>query len=144
MSNNINIGWGRRSINPGDKAIAIPGQFHMRVSLGELNPVTVNALAIENGEDSVIFVTADIVSIRYSILDTVIEKLKTIDPTVPGEKIIFSSTHTHAGPNAAEKTYPCEVEWMAKDEALDFLSDRIAEAIAEAWKNRAPGQIAYG
>ena len=143
MSNQIKIGWGRRSLNPG-KAIAIPGQFHMRVSLGELNPVTVNALAIDNGEDSVIFVTADMVSFRYSILDIVLEKLKKIDPAVPGEKVIFSSTHTHAGPNAAEKSYPCEIEWMGKDEALDFLTNRIAEAIAEAWKNKTPGQIAYG
>ena len=143
MSNQIKIGWGRRSLNPG-KAIAIPGQFHMRVSLGELNPVTVNALAIDNGEDSVIFVTADMVSFRYSILDIVLEKLKKIAPAVPGEKVIFSSTHTHAGPNAAEKSYPCEIEWMGKDEALDFLTNRIAEAIAEAWKNKTPGQIAYG
>ena len=143
MGKNISIGWGRRSLNPG-KPIAIPGQFHMRVSLGELNPVTVNALAIDNGDDAVIFVTADMVSFRYSILDTVLEKLRGIAPEVPGEKVIFSSTHTHAGPNAAEKNYPCEIDWMAKDEALDFLTARIAEAIAEAWKNRAPGQIAYG
>ncbi|MBP5530982.1 MAG: hypothetical protein J6Y54_02995 [Lentisphaeria bacterium] len=143
MSNQIRIGWGRRSINPG-KAIAIPGQFHMRVSLGELNPVTVNALAIDNGEDGVIFVTADMVSFRYSILDIVLEKLKEIAPEVPGDKVIFSSTHTHAGPNAADKSYPCEIEWMAKDEALEFLSTRIAEAIAEAWKTKVPGQIAYG
>ena len=143
MSKNINIGWGRSSLNPG-KAIAIPGQFHMRVSLGELNPVTANALAIDNGDDAVIFVTADMVSLRYSILDTIVEKLRKIDPAIPGNKVIFSSTHTHAGPNAAEKNYPCEIEWMGKDEALDFLTDRIAEAIAEAWKKRAPGSVAYG
>ena len=143
MAKNISIGWGRRSLNPG-KPIAIPGQFHMRVSLGELNPVTVNALAIDNGDDAVIFVTADMVSFRYSILDIVLEKLRGIAPEVPGDKVIFSSTHTHAGPNAAEKPYPCEIDWMAKDEALEFISTRVAEAIAEAWKNRAPGQVAYG
>ena len=143
MSKNIKIGWGRRSINPGTP-VAIPGQFHMRVSLGELNPVTANALVIDNGDDTAIFVTVDMVSIRYSLLDLVVEKLRKIDPEIPGDKIILSTTHTHAGPNAAEKPYPCDVEWMGRDEALDFLAGRIAEAVIEAWTNREPGSVAYG
>ena len=143
MSKNIKIGWGRSSIAP-DKSIAIPGQFHMRVSLGELNPVTANALAIDNGDDSVIFVAADMVSLRLSILDIIIEKLRKRDPAIPGNKIVFNSTHTHAGPNAAVRNYPCEIEWMEKDEALDFLTDRICDAVVEAWNARKPGSVAYG
>ena len=143
MSEEIRIGWGCRSINPG-RPVAIPGQFHLRVSMGEFTPVIVSALAIENGGDAVIFVTADVEGLRFSVLDTVIEKLRKSDPEIPGEKIILSATHTHAGPNAVEKDYPSEVEWMGKEETLDFLTGRIAEAVAEAWKNRAPGQIAYG
>ncbi|MBQ6352073.1 MAG: neutral/alkaline non-lysosomal ceramidase N-terminal domain-containing protein [Lentisphaeria bacterium] len=143
MSGNINIGWGRRSLNPG-RSVAIPGQFHMRVSQGELNPVTANALVIENGSDAVIFVTVDMVSIRYSLLDIVVEKLRRTSPEIPGDKIIMSTTHTHAGPNAADKNYPCDVDWMGKEETLDFLAGRIAEAVAEAWHNRELGSVAYG
>ena len=143
MSGTIRIGWGRRSLDPG-KPVAITGQFYLRVSMGELNPVTVSALAIENGDDAVIFVSADMVALRFAMLDTVIAKLAKMSPEVPGEKIVMNCTHTHAGPNIAEKSYPCEVDWMSKEETLEFLTDRIAEAVAEAWRNRAPGAIAYG
>ena len=77
MGKELRIGWGRSSLNPG-KPVAIPGQFHMRVSFGELNPVTVNALAIDNGEDSVIFASADIVVLRGGILDLVTSRLAKI------------------------------------------------------------------
>ena len=143
MSGTIRIGWGRRSLDPG-KPVAITGQFYLRVSMGELNPVTVSALAIENGGDAVIFVSADMVALRFAMLDTVIEKLRRIDPEIPGEAIVMNATHTHAGPNIAEKSYPCEVDWMSKEETLEFLTDRIAEAVVEAWRNRAPGAVAYG
>ena len=74
MGKQLRIGWGRRSLDPG-KPVAVTGQFYLRVSMGELNPVTVSALAIENGDDSVIFVSADMVVLRHAMLDTVIEKL---------------------------------------------------------------------
>ena len=143
MSREIKIGWGRRSLDPG-KPVAITGQFYVRVSMGELTPVTVSALAIENGDDSVIFVSADMVALRHAMLDTVIAKLAKIDPAIPGEKIVMNATHTHAGPNVAEKNYPTEIDWMSPEETVEFLTGRIAEAVAEAWKNRAPGAIAYG
>ena len=143
MGKELNIGWGRRSLDPG-KPVAIPGQFHMRVSFGELNPVTVNALAIDNGEDSVIFVSADIVVLRNGILDATVEKLKTVAPEVPVEKIVLNATHTHAGPGVAKFADQAEVEVMNEKETVGFIATRVAEAVAEAWRAKTPGQVAYG
>ncbi|NLB55045.1 MAG: hypothetical protein GX811_04655, partial [Lentisphaerae bacterium] len=61
--NNLKIGWAERDVST-DKPENIPGMFHMRVSEGIIDPVTVNALVIENGCDTVIFVSADLVVIR--------------------------------------------------------------------------------
>ena len=66
MSNQIRIGWGRRSLNPG-KAIAIPGQFHMRISQGVLDPVTATALVLENDGDAVAFVSLDSVVVTQAL-----------------------------------------------------------------------------
>ena len=143
MTKGLRIGWGRRSLNPG-RPVPIPGQFYLRVSLGELNPVTVNALAIDNGEDSVIFVSADVVAFTDGMLRRTIEKIRVSAPEIPVDKIVLNATHTHAGPRGASTDYPHDVDVMSRDEAMDFLATRIAEAIAEAWKNRAPGQVAYG
>ena len=46
----LKIGWATRDVST-DKPINIPGQFHMRISKGILDPVTVTALFIEDDAD---------------------------------------------------------------------------------------------
>ena len=140
----LNIGWGRCSINPG-KPVAITGQHYLRVSLGEFNPVVAEALVVENGRDAVIFVSVDMVGLRNHILDKVQEKLRAIDPAIPVDKIIMNATHTHAGPSfASGKPAAPGLTYMPTDEFIDFLTTRISGAVADAWKNRAPGSVAFG
>ncbi len=143
MSKNIQIGWGRRSLVP-DRPVAIPGQFHLRISQGMLNPVIVSALAIDSGDDAVIFVSADIVVLRGGILDRVVGKLKADAPEVPADKIVMNATHTHAGPGVTKYERTAELDMMSPEETIEFVASRIAEAVAEAWKNREPGSVAYG
>ena len=140
----LNIGWGRCSINPG-KPVAITGQHYLRVSIGEFNPVVAEAVVVENGKDAVIFVSADMVGLRSNIFAKVQEKLRAIDPAIPVNKIIMNATHTHAGPSfsTAKPAVP-GMDYLSIEETLEILSTRIAGAIAEAWKNRAPGSVAFG
>ena len=66
----LKIGWASRDIST-DKPVDIPGQFHIRVSRGVLDPITATALVIDNGEDLLIFVSADLVSIRAYLVEEV-------------------------------------------------------------------------
>ena len=144
MSRNINIGWGRASIAP-ERPCAIMGQFHLRVSLGQLNPVTVSALAIENGEDAVIFVSADVVVCRLAMLGRAMEKIRARAPEIPVDKIVMNATHTHAGPMGSTLGFPHDdVDIMDLEETMEFLAERTSDAVVEAWKNRASGSVAYG
>ena len=143
MSKSILIGWGRRSITP-DRPVAIPGQFHLRVSQGELNPISVSALAIDNGADSVIFASIDMVVCRGGLLDAVIAKLEKLAPEVPVDNIVLNATHTHAGPGVSKYGDISGLDIMTSKETVDFLAQRVAEAVAEAWRSKAPGQVAYG
>ena len=144
MKKQLNIGWGRASIAP-DRPVAITGQFYVRISQGVYQPVTANALVIENGDDAVIFASADIVGIRNRLYDRVQEHVRKLAPDLPVEKIIMNATHTHAGPSPAkEGDYPSSVDFLRGDDAAEFIASRVAEAVAEAWKNRAPGQLAFG
>jgi len=77
--NQLLIGWASRDVST-DKPVNIPGQFHMRISEGILDPVTVTALVIDNGEDLVCFLSADLVVIRSGLLDEVRAKQRSCCP----------------------------------------------------------------
>ncbi len=138
------IGWGRRSIEPG-RPVAITGQFYLRVSQGEYNPVMTEALAIENGGDAVIFASVDMVGLRGGLLDKVRTKVRAAAPEIPDDKIVMNATHTHAGPSFSTAEPAVNgMTYMPSAKILDFLAAQIADAIVAAWKSRAPGMVAYG
>jgi hypothetical protein len=150
--NELKIGWASRDVST-DKPIDIPGQFHMRVSQGVLDPLTVNALVVDNGGDIAVFLSADFVSIRPYLLEEVRAKVTGLVPGFPIAKILMNCTHTHEGASYYTSTStmstPTEVphegiEIASTDEYRDFLSTQTAEAIAEAFNKRSPGGIAYG
>ncbi len=158
--NKIKIGWASRDIST-DKPVNIPGQFHMRVSQGILDPLTVTALVIDNGQDQVIFLSADLVVIRSFLLDEVREQVELLDPAIPLEKILMNATHTHAGAShyldkgwtatqTGSSTPPVAdvphsgVEVASSDEYRAFLASQAAAAIAQAWQTRTEGGVAYG
>jgi hypothetical protein len=153
------IGWASRDVST-DKPVNIPGQFHMRISQGILDPVTLTTLVVDNGDDCVIFMSLDLVVIRAGLLDLVRSKVKAINPEIPALKIVMNATHTHAGPShyadkasawatgsstAQVDSVPRKgVEIASSDEYRDFLSTQAAEAICEAYQKRAPGGLSYG
>ncbi len=155
--NELKIGWASRDVST-TKPVNIPGQFHMRISQGIIDPVTVSALVIDNGADSVIFLSADIVVIRAGLLDKVRAKVAAINPDIPVLKILMNATHTHTGPT----TYGEKSDWTGStkpssaeipdsgikiasaDEYQDYFVAQAAEAVAEAYAKRARGGIAYG
>ena len=144
MAQQINIGWGKRSLAP-DFPVPIPGQFYMRVSVGCYTPVLASALVLENGEDQVIFVSCDMVSVDPDVLLKVQALLAAEVPALQGNKLIINATHTHAGPGSRDVgDYPRNVEMKEGEELRIFLARQIADAVKEAWQKRAPGSIAYG
>ena len=144
MEKMIRIGWGKRSIAPDDPT-PIPGQFNMRISLGSYTPILASALTIENGDDAVIFVSCDAVSVSPDVLKLAQEILIKEVPELPVEKIILNATHTHAGPGDRDiSTYPNQIKVLSSEEVRAFLSRQIADAVKESWTKRAPGSVSYG
>jgi len=144
----IKIGWASRDVST-DKPINIPGQFHMRISKGVMDPVTVNALVLDDGNDQVIFLSCDLVVVRSRVLDIIREKLQKRHPEIPGMKILMNATHTHDGPSHYEdkpenRPFDYGMEVASSDDYREFLTDSCVDAVAEAWSKRAPGSYAYG
>lgn len=143
-------GTAKKEITP-PKSVPLWGQFHFRPSQGVETPLTVNVLALEsigeNGSDSVIFASADLLQIPEELLNPVQMKVAKKEPGINVQKIILNGTHTHTAPTLGKRyaaDLPKNPDLMQYDEILDFLSSKIADAIVVAWKNRAPAKMNWG
>lgn len=152
----VQIGWGRRPLHI-DGPVSLPGQMHMRISEEILDPLYATALCVDGGagQDAVIFCSCDIVIIRVIemdpenrdvVMDAIRAMVSTMRPELPVEGIILNATHTHAGIGLADtpETTPDGQTVYPGSKCREYFINQCAEAICEAWDNRADGAISYG
>ncbi len=154
---NIKIGWSEVSIVPEGRKLSLAGQFYERISNVVETPISVTGLAIESGEDSVVFISCDLVSAPHNLLEEVRERLPV---GFPKENLIMNAIHTHTSfgykgrtdsfnnaKGVLEEMLPEGYEYKAiadvKDpelfigeEAREFLVEKIVKAALGAWENR--------
>ena len=154
--NFLSIGWASTDIST-EKPVNLPGQFHMRISTGILDPITATALWISDGNDDVCFLSIDLVTCRGGLTDAVKEEVAKRNSAIPVEKILLNVTHTHTGPGfhktnvtgkdgelKGDVPIPTSMEIMDGLEYRKFMVDKIASAVCEGWEKRSRGAIAYG
>lgn len=151
---NIRIGWSSRDVST-QKALNLPGQFHMRIAKGSLDPLTVTCLVIESGEDIALFVSGDFIDIRCHLLDEVREIISRERNQIPVEKILMNATHTHTGAShlngigsiSINPGDPFPMDGIRIDSAEAYrheLARKIADCVIEAYETRSAGGFAYG
>lgn len=92
----LNIGWGQADMTPA-RPVPLAGQFHVRISEGVRSPLSVTALALDSGQDHVVFVTLDLVGFS----DVLVERIRQGAARLAGldvDKLVMSVTHTHTAP----------------------------------------------
>lgn len=165
--NKIKIGWSEVSIVPEGRRIDLVGQFYERISGEVETPIAVTALAIECGDDHLVWVSCDLPSASYKLLRSIREQLPE-DCGFDKSKLIINAIHTHTSMGYADRTdsffkasralqifKPDHINYvpMAHDdspdilrgeEAKEFLIKKIVKAATEAWANRAEGACAFG
>lgn len=150
----VKIGWSKRDIST-DKPIVIPGQFFMRISEGVLDPVTLTALTIEDGNDYVIFLEVDAVNMYAGVLKELQKRVKAQNGDIDPSKILMNFTHTHSGPKISVNNdlgcwgnyedFPHDgVEITSPNEYLEFFLQKACDAICESFENRKEGYVSYG
>lgn len=143
ISSKLLIGWASRDITP-EQPVNLHGQFHMRISQGVLDPVTVTALSISAGEEALVWVSCDLVYVPMTVLAKCREKLKEKLPEFPAEKLVMNATHTHTAPDLGGWYPPAPAGVMTPTEYVEFLSDRVTAAVVESWLSRKPGAVSWG
>lgn len=141
----VQIGWASKDVTP-DRPVNLVGQFHMRISQGVKDPVTVTALVLSTGDDSVIFVSCDTCYVPSPIFDQCCTAVRAKVPGIDTDRIIMNGTHTHTAPQIIKSIFypPVPDGVMTPAEYAELFVGRVAEAVAEAWKNRKPGGISFG
>lgn len=152
MSTTLHIGWAEVDITPQELPVFIAGQFHARISEGIQNPLKATTLVIESAGEHVVFATLDTVSISEPLRDAIRSKIN--EPGLDPQKIVINATHTHTAPlnriisHGASRIWRGEgdlkIEAVPTENYIEFASTQVASAISEAWKNRAPGGVAFG
>ena len=147
----LHLGATTVDITP-DQPVGLDGQRSIRISQKPDTPIQASVLAIESRDgdtviDQAISVSCDLVAIREGVLPAVRAKLEGKLPGFDLKKLFLSATHTHTAPVTTDGKYalPEDGSVMMPSAYTDWMTSRIASAVAEAWQNRAPGgKVAWG
>lgn len=114
------------------------GQFYDRTVKNVHDETHARALVLDDGETRLGIVVTDLALVPREILDKA--KLRASKFTgIPTENMMMSATHTHSGGTA------CPAFQSKPDPGyLDFLAERIADALILANENRVPAKIGWG
>ncbi len=141
----LQVGTASVDITP-NKAVALWGQFGMRLSTKPETPLTANVVALQSGDVSTIFVSLDLLQLPEVFVKAVRDAVAKNDDSIDVENIVLTATHTHTAPVLRPGTpgIPVNQETMTVEETIAYLSDKISDGIVAARKSLAPGKISYG
>ena len=161
MEEKLLVGFSEKSITP-DRPVCLAGQFHTRISEYVETQCMVNVMAVETAKDQTFLCSCDLVGITDHLVVSVREKVAAKNAGIHVNKIILAAIHTHTGPaiytnkyiaRPSATAYPnantvmpegkkfvnntvIPEEVLVGEACLEFVSDRISDAICEAWENR--------
>ena len=161
MTNKINIGWAQMDITP-DRPVFVTGQLYTRISSYIHDPITATCLVLENGSEQMTFVSLDMPTVNYLLVQRIRESLDV--PGLNADRINFNATHTHNSTAFGVRkphTTSTGISWgellgnpellepldlpedlLDGEELISFFVSRVRSLIIDAWANRQPGGIA--
>ncbi|MHB9028820.1 MAG: neutral/alkaline non-lysosomal ceramidase N-terminal domain-containing protein [Candidatus Latescibacterota bacterium] len=135
----IKVGVGETVITPAEN-MRMAGFARSQVSTGIHDDLHARSLVIESADGKgVVLMTVAIVGMSDPFAKRIREGI-TAKTQIPGENIVISCTHTHAGPSAGRSSDP-ESDSSNAQKYSDFLVDRCIESAVKAWETRVPGRI---
>ena len=141
----LQVGTASVDITP-NKAVALWGQFGLRLSTKPDTPLTANVIALKSGDSRTTFVSLDLLQVPEVFGQAIRDAVTKKDDSIDVETIVLTATHTHTAPVLRPGTpgIPVSDEIMSVDETLTYLADKISNGIVTAWKNLGPGKMSYG
>lgn len=141
----LQVGAASVDITP-NKAVALWGQFGLRLSTKPDTPLTANVVALQSGDARTTLVSLDLLQLPKVFVQMIRDAVTKKDGSIDVESIVLTATHTHTAPVLRPGTpgIPVNDQTMTVDETLTYLADKISDGIMAAWKDVAPGKMSYG
>jgi len=121
------------------------GYYSARGSEGVIDDLYVKAMVLDDGQTQVALVSCDLISLPATVVRAAREKIAS-QTSMPGDHVLISATHTHTGPALRRGSKRDELDGGASDLAQQYtnsLPEKIAQVVAEAFKNRTPCRLAF-
>ncbi len=89
----LKAGFARLDMTP-PFGTPLAGYYEMRYTDGVLDPISLNALALNDGERTVVIITADVLMVRMDVCDKLREMISE-RTGVPADHVLITSMHQH-------------------------------------------------
>lgn len=141
----LQVGTASVDITP-KKAVALWGQFGMRLSTKPDTPLTANVVALQSAGARTTFVSLDLLQLPEVLVKAIRDAVAKKDASLDVDKIVLTATHTHTAPvlEPATPGIPVNDQTMTVEETIAYLADKISNGIVAAWKSIAPGKMSFG
>ncbi|MBI3812529.1 MAG: neutral/alkaline non-lysosomal ceramidase N-terminal domain-containing protein [Nitrospirae bacterium] len=138
----LRIGTAKVDITP---PIGLPlAGYGARTSTGIHDPILARALAVSNGQNTVVLVSLDLLAITDDLFDSVLRKVRA-DVPLPEDHLLITATHTHSGPgNIGKRFWETLAAGPYNDAVFERTTDGTARAVIEAYRHLRPATMAYG
>lgn len=111
-------------------------------SVGIRDPLYARALALSDGEDTAVVVSADLLLFPPPVAERILKRI-TREHGIPRQAIALAGTHTHSGTGSIGHGFLYEkVFGRYRDEVVEGISGRISWAVHQALRDRKPARWA--
>lgn len=143
----LHAGWAEREFTParpGHPLAGYGGRANDKRSAGSMEPMRVRALALNDGEDTVVLLGSDLLQTLPNLLDLITPRVHAATG-LTDRNLMYTSSHTHCGPGGWAPGLVGKEAFGEYDPAyLEQLATAFSEAIIEAHGAMGPATFAHG
>jgi hypothetical protein len=139
-------GAGKADITPPKKkGVYMAGYQSNRRSTGVLDPLSARCALVDDGRETVVFVSVDLIGLFYDDIADV----RHLVSTEHGDAVIVTSVHNHEGPDTMgiwgkSPFYTIPVKTGIDPDYQRFLKDRMAKCVFDAAQSARPATFRAG
>ncbi|MDF2671392.1 MAG: Neutral ceramidase [Paenibacillus sp.] len=117
---------------------SIPGYLDERKSTHIIDELYAKAIVADTGDGLLAMVVVDALYLRQIEVERIRERIQLFVP-ITADRIMISATHTHTGPPIRHG-----FDDSLNQSYLDYMVDRTADAVIQAYVQRQPARIGSG